>query len=262
MRNYPEADLLNFSRQWVWIASDRVYEFDDVIRRPINSLETLHVATAKYARLRTSIPPENPASEAVAVFRAMLSELETTGEDVDRVYDWAYCLTPFMQNENAVRAMQIWVETFTRFARGKRDRAKHVDEDFMEQLSLSYATHVLQPSIQFSVRCMRSRSVWLENAARKSNFDQVLWKYFLEEGHSDPSVFVSSGHRDVLVREWWREIRKTIGAAEMKGLRSEQVDNIRTFSQTKQSWKLDGSVDESMLLSGFPEFDKVAKPPN
>ncbi|MBN9550176.1 MAG: hypothetical protein J0H31_15165 [Alphaproteobacteria bacterium] len=259
MRYYAQADLLTFSRQWVWIASDRVHEFDDVVGRPIASLDALHSASARYVRRRMSIPPDGSISEVADAFIAMLSELEASGEDVDRVYDWAYCLTPFMQTENAVRAMQIWVETFTRFARGKRDRAKYVDEDFMEQLALSYATAVLQPSIQFSRRCMETRSLWLENASRKTEFDSVLWKYVLEEGHSDPSVFISSGHRDVLVREWWRAMRGTISADQMRGLRLEQAENIRTFSQTRQAWKLDGSVDESMLVAGFPEFDKVAR---
>ncbi|MER9728815.1 hypothetical protein [Mesorhizobium sp. M0217] len=262
MRHYRENHLLNFARQWAWIASDRVFEFDDVIRRPINSLECLHAATEKYSRKRVSIPPQNPDSDIAKAFQAMLGELAENGEDVDRVYDWAYCLTPFMQDTKAQLAMRLWINTFTRFAQGKRERAKHVDEDLMEQLSLSYAAHVLEPSLQLSLRCRQTSEVWLENDARKSDFDKMLWRFFFERSYMDPSVYVSSGHRDVLVREWWRRERKALNQAQIAGLRMEQHDNMRAHSRKLPTWLLDDSIVESLLVDGFPEFDKVAKSSN
>jgi hypothetical protein len=249
-------DLLSFARQWAWLASDRVHDFDDVIRRPIRSLDVLHDVTTRYAQQRAALQPPDPESRIVELFRSMLRGLTERGEDVDRLHDWACCLSPFMQPERTRSAMRLWINSFTRFAHGKRAPATYVDESLLVQLSSSFKTDVIVPSLQLLQRCRATD-------ARMTAFDQLLETLLLREHRLDPSAYVSSGYRDVLVRSWWRRQRATMTAAQIAGVRAEQVENVRADTRGKQpSWLLDDSIDETALLEGVPDFDRVAGPMN
>jgi len=64
----------------------------------------------------------------------------------------------------------------------------------------------------------------------------------------------------VLAREWWRKARLTLTDEQRQRLREEQIANIREFSRSNPpTWKTDGSVDESMTLAGFPDFETLTR---
>ncbi len=261
MRDYSHSEILKWAREWKYISSDRVFEFDNAIRRPLQSQKSLHEATYEFIALQEKISPAAPDTEVGRIFRSLILKLEQSGEDVDRLYDWTLCLSSFLLSEKAIRALQIFKETFDRFARGRRVRATTMTDSMLEQLALSYAEHVYQPSAAFARRCRETREEWLEKPSRRSEFDDFLWDHYFEEIDVDPATILSIGYNEMLIREWWRRVRKTLSQDEREALQAEQERNILSFSRTKvPSWKIDKSIKESMLVDGIPEFSRVALP--
>lgn len=258
MIHFSDKQMLNFRQEWSWIVSDRVAEFDDVLHRPISSTSTVQARTRDLIGKWESIEPEEPVDIGVEYFREMLSSLQDEGEDIRKIYDWARSMSSYLQELNAQRALVIWTETFERFARGKRDPAKHIDEDVLEGLSESFLRDAYKPGLDFAMRVRRSEQKWLSGHGRRTEFDELLWVNFFVERDVDPGHIVSVGYGEILVREWWRVVRTSLSEEQIAQLRREQIENTKAFAKSRiPSWKVDDSIDETMVCSGFPPFDTL-----
>jgi len=253
-----DEQLVSFWRAWPWIVSDRVAEFDDVLHRPISATSAVQARTRDLIGKWETIEPDEPVDIVLGYFREMLSSLHDEGEDIGKIYDWARSLSQFLQELNARRAMQIWRETFERFARGKRDPAKHLDEDVLESLSESFLRDAYKPWLDLSMHVRTSEQKWLLGRGRRTEFDELLWDNFFAERDVDPGNIASLGYGQVRVREWWRVVRTSLNEEQIGQLRREQIENTKAFAQSRTpSWKIDDSIDETMVCSGFPVFDTL-----
>lgn len=251
-----DKQMLNFSHAWPWIISDRVAEFDDVLHRPISATSAVQARTQDLLGKWETIEPDEPVDIGLGNFREMLSSLQDEGEDIQKIYDWARSISRFLQEVNAHRAMAIWRETFERFARGKRDPAKHIDEDVLEGLSESFLRDAYKPWLDFATRVRTSEQKWL--SGRRTEFDELLWDNFFVERDVDPGSTVSIGYGRIRIREWWRVVRTSLSKEQIAQLRREQIENTKAFAKSRiPSWKVDDSIDETMVCSGFPAFDTL-----
>lgn len=258
MMSLSDEQMLNFRQEWSWIVSDRVAEFDDVLHRPISVTSAMQAHTRELIGKWETIESDEPVDIGVGYFREMLSLLQDEGEDIRKIYDWARSMSQFLQELNAQRAIGIWRETFERFARGKRNPAKHIAEDVLEGLSESFLRDAYKPWLDFAMRVRTSEPKWLSGRGRRTEFDELLWDNFFGEREVDPGHIVSVGYGQVRVREWWRVVRTSLSEEQMMQLRREQIENTKAFAQSRiPSWKVDDSIDETMVCSGFPPFDTL-----
>jgi hypothetical protein len=257
--DYPKEVLLRWASAWYWIASDRAHEFDDVVHCPLRERTVVREETGSFLRARSQLRPDVPDTEAAKLFHALLLRLEAQGENIESVYRWTRSMSSDLQDKAATQAMQIVKETFDRFARGRRARASYLPEDLLEHLSDTYRSSAYEPRVALVNRRRASEAAWLEARGRRTEWDEVLWRFFWEEVYVDPAVNISLGYGEVLIREWWRDIRTRLTDGQKRALRQEQVANIQEFSRsTPASWKLDHSIDEAMILDGLPEFSILA----
>lgn len=253
-----DKQMLNFSQEWHWIVSDRVAEFDDVLHRPISAISAVQARTRDLIGKWETIEPDESVEIDVGYFREMLSSLQAEGEDIRKIFDWTRSISPYLQELNAQRAMVIWSETFERFARGKRDPTKFIDEDVLEGLSESFLRDAYKPQLDFANRVGSSEKEWLSGRGRRTEFDELLWDNFYFERDIDPGWIVCLGYGEMLLREWWRVVRTSLSEEQMAQLRREQIENTKTFAKSRiPSWKVDDSIDETMICSGFPAFDTL-----
>jgi hypothetical protein len=258
MMSLSDDQMLSFCGAWPWIVSDRVAELDDELHRPISATSAVQAHTRVLIGKCETIEPDEPVDIRLGYFREMLSSLQDEGENIRKIYDWARSLSRYMQELNARRAMGIWRETFERFARGKRAPAKHIDEDVLEGLSESFLRDAYKPWLDFSMRVRRSEKKWLSDRGRRTEFDELLWDNFFGERDVDPGNIASLGYGEMLVREWWRVVRTPLSEEQITQLRREQIETTKAFAKSRiPSWKVDDSIDETMVYSGFPPFDTL-----
>lgn len=256
MRSLTFEHLRSFSSQWLWICTDRVGEFDDLIGRPLKDVDFMKGRTKTYLDFKYAIDPDASDELDVTSFQELLLDLEAHGENIDRLYDWAFCVSEEMQPTSAGVAMSYWERTFVRFAHGRREAASRLDEDKLEEIVLSYIENVLKPRIDLSRRQKESESLWLSSPDRRGDFDNVLWECFFSEVNVDPAVNLVVGYGEVRLREWWRKMRTNLSAEERAGLFAEQVAlSIRPTLSTE-----DAAFYDSAILDGFPVFEDVAFP--
>ncbi|MCK5013692.1 MAG: hypothetical protein KAS66_07720 [Candidatus Omnitrophica bacterium] len=248
--------LRSFSSEWLWICTDRVGEFDDLIGRPLKDVDFMKGRTKTYLDFKYTIDPDASDELDVTSFQELLLDLEAHGENVDRLYDWALCLSEELQPTNARSAVSYWERTFVRFAHGRREAAFRLDEDKLEEIILSYIENVLKPCVDLSQRQKESEALWLSSPDRRGDFDNILWECFFSEVNVDPAVYVVVGYREVRLREWWRKMRTNLSAEERAGLYAEQAAlSIRPTPSIE-----DATLYDSAILDGFPVFEDVAFP--
>jgi hypothetical protein len=258
MTPYSNEQMLGFFRAWPWIISDRVAEFDDVLHRPISAISAAQAHTRDLIGKWETIELDESVEISLGYFREMLSSLHDEGEDIRKIYDWARSISSFLQELNAQRAMGIWSESFERFARGKRDPAKYIDEDVLEGLSESFLRDAYKPRLDFAMRVRTSEPKWLSGRGRRTEFDELLWGNFFVEREVDPGHIASVGYGQMRVREWWRVVRTALSEEQIAQLRREQIENTKAFAKSRiPSWKVDDSIGETMVCSGFPAFDTL-----
>lgn len=251
MRPYTFEQLRSFSIEWFWICTDRVLEFDDLIERPIKDVDFMKGCTKRYLDFKYALAPDAPMKFSVTKFQELLLDLEAHGEDVDRLYDWAFCLTEYLQPESAQMAMSFWKRTFVRFAQGRREVASRLDEDKLREIIRSYIKNVQEPWADLSRQRRASEALWLSSPYRRGDFDNVLWEYFFSRVDTDPAICFVAGYRDTRLREWWREMRTNLSAEELEGLYAEQA--ALSISPNPSIEEI--SQYDSTILDGFPVFE-------
>jgi hypothetical protein len=250
-----DEQLLSFRQAWAWVVSDRVAEFDDVLHRPISATSSVQAHTRVLIEKWETIKPHEPLCVGLGYFKEMLSSLHDEGEDVEKIYGWTRSLSEYLQDVNAQRAVQIWRETFERFVQGRCGPAGHIDDDVLDQLVEIFVRDAYRPWLDFCVRVAASEPEWLSGRGRRTEFDELLWNEFFVEYEVDPGHIASVGYGQVRIREWWRVVRASLGDEQIAQLRREQIDNTKECAQSEiPSWKIDGSIAETMVCGGFPPF--------
>jgi hypothetical protein len=256
MKPLTFEQLRSFSSQWLWICTDRVGEFDDLIGRPLKDVDFMKECTKTYLDFKYAIDPGASDRLDVTSFQELLLDLEANGENVDRLYDWALCMSEEMQPTSAGMAMSYWKRTFDRFAHGRREAASRLKEDKLEEIIISYKKNVLKPCVALSQRQKESEALWMSNPERRGDFDSILWGCFFSEVNVDPAAYVVVGYREVRLREWWRQMRTNLSTEELAGLYAEQAAlRIGPTSSIE-----DFALYDYAILDGFPVFEDVAFP--
>lgn len=254
-----ETEMLSWARQFIWIITDRVAEFDEIVRLPLERRDFVQFETHKYLKERQAIQPDGLAQDFIRPFSNFLETLSAGGEDIKKIHGWSLCMCTRLQPIEAQRSLIVLKETFHRFAKGVRRQAINLDDGFIDEIAASYAENVLQPSRRFFRECYETSETWLERE-ELSEFDEFVWEAFLEEGDIDPADTLGVGYSDMLAREWWRNIRSKLSNHELEAIHEEQVANIKEYGNKRASlWKTDGTVSNVAMLLGAPPFEKVTR---
>ncbi len=251
MKVLTPEQITSFSRQWLWLCTDRVREFEHLLRAPLADVALMKAHTVRYFDYVYSLAPDASASFRATAFEQLLAHLETHGEDVDHLYDWTFAVCEYMQPLPAQMAMSFWQRAFKELSRGRRDPVSALPEHKLAEIVRSYIDDVRDPAIDASDEQDESESAWLTSPQRRGEFDNVVWNYHFSEINVDPALYIVDGYREALMREWWRKTRTALSDEELAGLHQE-LTALALYPEPSVEAV---AANDRALLEGFVALD-------
>ncbi|MFP7675511.1 hypothetical protein ACG74X_19355 [Marivita sp. S0852] len=245
-----KRQLLRLRGSWSWLIADRTGDFQEFLGRPMTKWDAIRRRTKAFIGAEKLVPTDGPNQPIADLMRDLLLGLAAEGEDVPRMLIWAMSLDatllPGSKPDYWKGAPTDWDEEISSW--------KHLPEGSAHrQLYDSFKREVLLPAKR--IRTVPGAGYydddWCEDPSLRSEWDQVLWDWFLSRVWIDPIVYAAQGYDKMLRREWWRRWRERLGP--------EKAAEIGAPLEGRRGTP--HSLDEIMSIDLLPPFETVAAPP-
>jgi len=254
--------LVEHSHDLKWMISDQALHFDDYLLLPYKNRDAFVKNILEFLKYESSVPPETLVDVVNYELSKVLSSLESSGEDMDRLACWLLSMKDTGQaNRDSNCERRIWSEGFDYWSRKGLPCQALTNHPSAAKFVESYIEQVAIPWQDFFDLTESSGRDWIASRENRTTLDQFLYSQYYEETETRPDYYFSPFYQSVLQRCWWQKNESLVDPEALAFL-LDQLSRLAydgTSLRSPPDWVRLASIPEAFSLNEGHDFAKCCR---